>query len=66
MKEVLATCERGTRSFQYGIRQVDWLGSCFPPADGFTALLFQNENFYLNMERNMCVVPPNETHSGNI
>ena len=43
------SCKGCTSSFGYEIRHVDCLGrladSCFRPADIFTALSFQNENF---------------------
>ena len=49
------SCKGGTSSFRYRIMLVDWLGwsfdSCFRSADAFTALSFQNENFYVNVKR---------------
>ena len=43
------SCKGGTNSIRYGIRHVDWLSRSadlrFQPADPFTTLLFQNENF---------------------
>ena len=41
-------------------RHMDWLrrsaDSCYRSADVFTALSFQNENFYVNVEWTMCVL----------
>ena len=55
------SCKGGTSLFRYGIRHVDWLrwstDSYFWPADVLNALSFQNENFYVSLEWNMCIVP---------
>ena len=54
------SCKGGTGSFQYGNKQVDWLGwpadSCFRSVDAFTAFSFQNENVHVNVKQTMRVV----------